>query len=144
MHSPRSGFTFLEVIISILIISILSGVVGLNLYRHVRRAKVEAARTQIKTFQTALQIYRTEQDTLPTQDQGLEALCKAPTTPPLPKQYPDEGYMESRNLPLDPWGHVYLYLSPGRNGEPYEILTYGSDGEPGGTGDAADISSSDL
>lgn len=68
----------------------------------------------------------------------------APETPPLPREYPDEGYLESRTVPEDPWGSPYLYLSPGREGEAYEIFTYGSDGEPGGEGEAADISSSDL
>ncbi len=140
----RRGFTFLEILIAMLIVSILSGAVGLSLYRHVRRAKVEAARTQIRTFMAALQIYRVEQGGLPSQAQGLEALCRAPTIPPVPRAYPEEGYLESRNLPLDPWGRPYVYLVPGRNNEPFEVISYGSDGEPGGTGEAADISSASL
>ena len=140
--SPRSGgFTFLEVLIAMLIVSILSGVVGLSLYQYVRRAKVEAARSQIKTLQTALQIFRSEQGQLPTQSQSLEALCQQPTTPPIPDKYPEEGYLDTPTVPKDPWGHDYIYLVPGRNGEPFEIISYGSDGEPGGTGDAADVSS---
>ena len=141
MTTRSSGFTFLEILISMLIISILSGVVGLSLYQYVRKAKVEAARTQIKTFQTALQIYRTEQGALPSQAQGLQALCTAPTVPPLPKEYPEDGYLDTKTAPLDPWGNPYVYLVPGRNNEPYEIICYGSDGEPGGTGEAADLSS---
>jgi general secretion pathway protein G len=140
----KQGFTFIEIVIAILIISILSGVAGLSLYRYVRQAQVEAARTQIKTFQSALQIYRTEQGQLPTQEQGLAALCVQPSAAPTPKSYPEEGYLETRNLPRDPWGNPYVYLVPGRNGEPYEIISYGSDGEAGGTGEAADISSADL
>lgn len=140
----RSGFTFLEVLIAMLIISILSGVVGLNLYRHVKRAKVEAARVQIKTFMTALQIYRTEHGQLPTQEQGLEALCVKPTVAPVPEPYPEDGYLDSRTLPRDPWGGDYVYLAPGRDGSPFEILSYGSDREPGGQDEAADISSAQL
>lgn len=140
----RGGFTFLEILIAMLIISILSGVVGLSLYQYVRKAKVEAARAQIKTFQTALQMYRAAHGQLPTQAQGLEALCQAPTDPPVPENYPEEGYLERRTLPQDPWGHAYVYLIPGRNNEAFEIISYGSDGEEGGTGDAADITSAQL
>jgi general secretion pathway protein G len=140
----RSGFTFLEVLIAMLIVSILSGVVGLSLYQYVRRAKVEAARSQIKTLQTALQIYRSEQGQLPTQTQGLAALCQKPTVEPIPEKYPEDGYLDNPTLPKDPWGHDYVYLVPGRQDEAFEILSHGSDGEPGGTGDAADLSSSQL
>jgi len=140
----RSGFTFLEVLIAMLIVSILSGVVGLSLYQYVRKAKVEAARAQIKTLQTALQIYRSEQGRLPTQSQGLAALCRKPPVEPVPEQYPEDGYLDNPTLPKDPWGHEYVYLVPGRQNEAFEILSYGGDGEPGGTGDAADLSSSQL
>lgn len=143
MHQ-KSGFTLLEILIAIVIISILSGTVGLSLYQYVRKAKIEAARSQIKTFQTALQMYRAAHGQVPSQEQGLEALCVAPTVGTIPKDYPAEGYLESRVLPKDPWGNPYVYLVPGRGGEPYEILCYGSDGEEGGTGEAADIASPSL
>ncbi len=81
---------------------------------------------------------------MPTQEQGLAALCVKPSVSPVPEQYPEDGYLESRKVPLDPWNREYVYLVPGRNGESFEILTYGSDGEPGGEGEAADTSSSDL
>ena len=138
----RGGFTFLEVLVSLLIVSILSGVVGLSLYQYVRKAKVEAARTQIKTFQTAIQIYRTEIGRLPTQEQGLAALCAKPAADPVPATYPEEGFLDNQTIPLDPWGNAYIYFCPGRNGETYEVVSYGSDGEPGGENEAADISSS--
>lgn len=143
-RAPRLGFTFLEILIALLIVSILSGVVGLSLYQHVRKAKIEAARTQIKTFQSALQIYRAEQGRFPTQDQGLQALCTRPESAPVPPQYPEEGYLESRRVPRDPWGRDYIYLVPGRNNEPYEIISYGSDGDVDGEGEAADISTASL
>jgi len=62
----------------------------------------------------------------------------------MPENYPEEGYLGSRNLPRDPWKNDYVYLVPGSDGEPYEILSYGADGEPGGEGEQADISSLDL
>lgn len=140
MHR-KSRFTFLEILVAMLIISILSGVVGLSIYQYVKKAKVEAAKSQIKTFQTALQVYRAAHGQLPSQAQGLEALCAPPSIAPIPKDYPAEGYLDSRNLPKDPWGNPYVYLIPGRKGEPYEIICYGSDGEEGGAGEAADLTS---
>lgn len=140
----RNGFTLIEILVVVLIISILAGVVGLSVLRHPGEAKATAATLQLKTFKNALQIYRMEQNRYPSQEQGLAALCVKPTTPPIPEKYPAEGYLESGKLPKDPWRHEYIYLAPGRNQEPYEIISYGSDGEPGGTDAAADISSSDL
>ena len=135
------GFTLIEILIAMTIIGILSSVVGLSVAGHLRKAKLEAARSQIKTFQTALQMYKAAHAQYPTTSQGLEALCVAPAIPPIPKDYPPEGYLESRRLPNDPWGNPYVYLVPGRKNEPFEIITYGADGEEGGVGEAADISS---
>lgn len=142
--NKKSGFTFLEILIAMLIVSILSGVVGLSLYQYVRKAKIESARAQIKTLQTALQMYRAAHGQLPNQAQGLEALCVVPTVEPIPENYPEEGYLERRTVPDDPWGRPYVYLIPGRNNEVFEILCYGSDGEEGGTGESADITSAQL
>ena len=137
----KSGFTLIEILIAMTIIGILSGVVGLSVSGYLRKAKLEAARTQIKTFQTALQMYKAAHAQFPSTAQGLEALCVAPVIPSIPRDYPPEGYLESRKLPNDPWGNPYVYLVPGRKNEPYEIISYGSDGEEGGVGEAADISS---
>jgi general secretion pathway protein G len=142
--NKKSGFTLIEILIAMTIIGILSGVVGLSVSGYLRKAKLEAARAQIKTFQTALQMYKAAHAQFPTMSQGLESLCEASAIPPVPKDYPAEGYLESRNLPKDPWGNPFIYVVPGRKGEPYEIVTYGADGEEGGTGEAADISSAQL
>lgn len=142
--NSRQGFTLIEILVVVLIISVLAGIVGVNVLRHPGQARTSAAKLQIKTFKNALQLYRMEQHRYPTQAQGLEALCSKPTLPPVPEMYPEEGYLDSRAVPLDPWGRPYIYIVPGRNNEPYEIISYGSDGEPGGTGEAAEISSSDL
>ncbi len=143
-REDRSGFTLIEILIVIIIISILAGVVSVNVLRKPGEARVSAARLQIKQLQTAVQLYKTEQGRVPTQEQGLEALVGKPVTEPLPRQYPAEGYLESRKLPKDPWNNEYIYLVPGRAGELFEIISYGSDGEPGGEGEAADLSSSEL
>ncbi len=144
MKQAQQGFTLIEILVVVLILSILAGIVGVNVLRHPGEAKVTAAKLQIETFKNALQIYQLEQGHLPTQEQGLEALCHKPRQAPVPEQYPPAGYLDKRSLPKDPWGRPYIYLVPGRSSEPFEILSYGSDGEPGGDGTAADISSSDL
>ncbi len=142
--SSPSGFTLIEVLVVIVIITLLSSIVAVNLFDKPGEARQSAARLQIKNLQTAVQLYRTRHGTIPTMEQGLQALVERPTRPPIPENYPPNGYLDSRQVPLDPWGNEYIYLVPGRSGEPFEIISYGSDGEPGGTGEAEDISSSFL
>lgn len=139
----QSGFTLVEILVVIVILSILATLVAVNVIRQPGEARVAAAKIQIKQLQTALQVYRTEQGRYPTQDQGLEALVRKPQTGIIPERYPSDGYLESREVPRDPWKNDYIFIAPGRNGESYEIISYGSDGEPGGVEDASDISSSD-
>ncbi len=140
----KGGFTLVEVLVVLLILMTLAGVVTVNVVRHRGESQVKAARIQIRQLQTALQTYRLEQNRYPTRRQGLDALVEKPGSPPVPSDYPPGGYLESDEVPLDPWGNPYIYLQPARNGQPYEIISYGQDGEPGGTGEAADISSTDL
>lgn len=135
----RAGFTLLEILVVVLIITILATLVGVNVVNKPGEAKVAVARTQLGTLRSALQLYRMQQGGYPTQEQGLEALCRPPTAPPLPQAYPEGGYLGSRQLPADPWGQPYVYLIPGPDGEPFEVLSYGRDGEPGGDGDATDL-----
>jgi general secretion pathway protein G len=142
--SRISGFTLIEILVVIIIITILAGIVTVNIVQKPGEARIAAAHLQIKQLQTALQMYHTAQGRYPTQAQGLEALVMKPSIDPIPPAYPDQGYLESRALPKDPWKNDFIYLAPGRNGEFYEIITYGNDGEPGGDGEAADISSSDA
>lgn len=140
----RQGFTLIELLVVIAIITILAGVVTVNLVRKPAEARVAAAKLQIKQLQTALNVYRTEQGRFPSQEQGLDALVRIPDRDPIPKNYPRDGYLDGTRVPLDPWGNAFIYITPGRSGESYEILCYGSDGEPGGEDDAADVSSSSL
>ena len=139
-----NGFTLIEILVVIVIITILAGIVTVNVVRKPAEARVAAAKLQIQQLKTALQFYRTEQGKYPTQSQGLEALVNKPTTDLAPANYPAEGYLDSPQVPKDPWGNEFIYLIPGRKGEPMEIISYGSDGEPDGENDAADLSSSDT
>ncbi|MBU1692635.1 MAG: type II secretion system major pseudopilin GspG [Verrucomicrobia bacterium] len=139
-----AGFTLIEILVVVLIITILAGIVGVNILHKPGEARVSAARMQLQQLKTAVQLYRAEQGRLPTQEQGLEALVTRPTREPVPQNYPDGGYLDSSKVPLDPWKHEYIYLVPGRRAEPFEIISYGGDGEPGGSGESVDLTSSDL
>ncbi len=139
----RRAFTLVEVLVVLVILSILAGVVTLNLVGQAGRARVTGARLQIRVLDDAVKAYRLDHGAIPTQDQGLEALVRPPTRPPIPRTYPEGGYLDAREIPLDPWGNPYLYFVPGRDGAPYEIVSYGRDGQPGGTGEDAEISSLD-
>ena len=139
-----SGFTLIEILVVVMIITLLASIVAVNVLRKPGEARISTARMQIRQLQTAIQLYRSEQGLLPSQEQGLEALVAQPSTEPIPQRYPAEGYLESRRVPKDPWNNDYIYIAPGRSGEAFEIISYGSDGEPEGEGEAADISSAAL
>ncbi|HMO50965.1 MAG TPA: type II secretion system major pseudopilin GspG [Kiritimatiellia bacterium] len=143
-HVLRGGFTLIEVLVVLAIISILAGIVTLNIVNRPSEAKVAAAKTQLRALKSGVNMYRTDNGMPPTLAQGLAALITKPTLPPIPPNYPVEGYLDTRVLPKDPWKNDFIYLVPGRRGEAFEIISYGSDGQPGGEGDAADLSSSDL
>ena len=139
--SRNAGFTLVEMLVVLAIISLLAGVVVLNVAPQLLAGSQGKAKAQIQVFSTALNTYYAEQGRYPTQEQGLEALVQKPVRGPIPARYPANGYLSTRELPMDPWGHPYIYLIPGRQGEVFEILTYGADGEEGGTGADEDLSS---
>ena len=144
MKNNRSGFSFIEILVVVAIISILATIVGVSIWPQLSGASVTAAKTQIGNFRTALATYYKDNLSFPTAEQGLSALCKAPTLPPEPKHYQEGGYLDSRDVPKDPWGSDYIYNVPGPEGKPYEIISLGRDGKEGGEGADADISSLDL
>ncbi|MBN1557546.1 MAG: type II secretion system major pseudopilin GspG [Lentisphaerae bacterium] len=143
-RAGADGFTLLEILVVVLIITILATIVGVNVANRPEEARIAAARAQIASLKTALRLYHMDNGMLPAPRQGLDALCTPPESEPRPRAYREGGYLDSRRVPDDPWGRPYSYLVPGREGEPFEIISYGSDGEPGGEGAARDISSSDL
>ena len=127
-----AGFSLIELLIAITIIVILGAVVGINLLDQPQKARQNSARMQLETFKTALYMYVSDNGIAPTQRQGLQALVEKPTTEPIPANYQPNGYLDARTLPKDPWGYDYVYLTPGRNGEHFEVICYGADGEEGG------------
>ena len=143
-NKNKSGFSLLEILIAIVIITILGTVVGIGLINQPQKANVAKAKMEINAIKTAVILYAAENRAIPTQRQGLEALVMKTSIPPIPENFPPDGYLDTRELPKDPWGRDYAYLVPGRKGESFEIICYGADGEDGGDGFNADISSSAM
>ena len=141
LRALRAGFTLVEILVVIAIISLLAGVVLLNIAPQIGMGSQAAAKAQIQVLSSAATTYRMAHGRYPTQPQGLEALVQKPSQEPIPENYPDGGYLSGRVVPPDPWKRPYVYLIPGRQDENFEILSYGADGEPGGSGANADLSS---
>lgn len=139
--TKQSGFSLVEILIAISIMVLLGTVVGIALNDLPTKGRCDAATLQVDAFKTAIQLYVADNGVPPTQRQGLEALVVKPTDAPIPNNYKPGGYLDSREVPLDPWGNDYAYLVPGSNGEPFEVICYGADGDVGGEGYDADISS---
>ena len=135
----RAGFTLVEILVVIAIMLLLAGVVLLNIAQQLGIGKQAAAQAQIQVLASGVSTYHMAHGVYPTPQQGLEALVKKPTREPIPANYPEGGYLNSRTLPLDPWKRPFIYLCPGLQNEPFEILSYGADGEPGGSGGNSDL-----
>lgn len=136
-----TGFTLIEMIVVIVVISVLAGLVGPMVFRNVSDAKQGAARAQIELLGLALDAYRLDNGMYPTTEQGLDALWKEPQVPPSPRW---RGQYTRKAIPLDPWGRAYIYVAPGRNVPGgYDLLSYGRDGRPGGEEEDTDVASWD-
>ncbi len=141
MSNRQSGFTLIEIMVVVVILSVLGALVVPQIMDKVDVAKVRRAQADIKAIETALDLYKLDQFKYPTTEQGLQALVKQPADPSI-TNYPPSGYLKT--MPKDPWNNVYQYQSPGTDGRDYEITTYGADGKPGGEGYNADISTATL
>jgi len=144
MLERRHGFTLLEMLIVVTIITILATIVVVNVAGGTDEAKVAKAKADIRSISAALEMYKLDNDLYPTTEQGLMALLEPSKVKPLPRQFKEGGYLQSRKLPVDPWKRQYIYLVPGMTGKPYELISYGADGEPGGDRYNADISCWDM
>jgi len=133
------GWTFIEVIVVLAIILILSGSIGIIAFRYISQAQVASAKNQIQLYSLALNSYALDNKVYPSSSQNLEALWTKPSGSPEASNWCGP-YVEKRPS-FDPWGNPYEYQVPGPHGLPFALLSLGADGCEGGEGEAADISS---
>jgi general secretion pathway protein G len=136
--SNRRGFTLIEIMVVIVILAALAALVGPKIIGRSDDAKLADAKLQIRNFETALKLYKLDNGVYPATEQGLMALVSKPTVGQIPRNYRQEGYLEAKKIPQDPWGGDFIYLSPGEQGD-YDLCSFGADGVKGGEGNGADI-----
>jgi general secretion pathway protein G len=138
-HSPRSrGFTLIELLVVVAIIGLLAAYVGPKYFSQIGKSEQAVAKAQVEGFSRALGAYRIDVGAYPSTEEGLTVLSSKPGDSLKAAKW-NGPYLE-KQVPNDPWGKPYIYRSPGSKSD-FEILSHGKDGQPGGVGDAADISS---
>jgi general secretion pathway protein G len=135
-RNGEAGFTLVEILVVITIIGLIMAIVGPRVLNYLGESKVKAAKIQIESFNSALDLYYLDVGSYPNSNDGLAALVQRPGN----AESWNGPYLKGGVVPNDPWGHQYVYRSPAEHA-PYEIVSYGSDGQEGGAGTAADISS---
>lgn len=128
------GFTLLELLVVIVIIGLLAAFVAPKYFGQIGRSKTQIAKAQIESFEKGLDQYRIDTGHYPTTDAGLSALIVQPAN-----ETNWHGAYLKKGIPADPWNHAYIYTSPGNNGREYDIVSYGGDGQQGGTDENADV-----
>jgi general secretion pathway protein G len=134
-YAGQQGFTLVEMLVVITIIGLIMGLIGPRVLNYLSESKVKAARIQLQSFASALDLFYLDAGRFPSTAEGLAALVQR--TPGVAAW--NGPYLKGGSVPNDPWNHVYIYRVPGEHG-PYDIVSYGSDGQEGGSGVAADIS----
>src|ERR1700684_3102419 len=129
-----AGFTLVEILVVITIIGLIMAIVGPRVLNSLGESKVKAAKIQIESLSSALDLYYLDMSRYPASSDGLAALVQRPGN----AQEWNGPYLKGGVVPNDPWGHPYVYRSPVERA-PYEIVSYGSDGQEGGPGTPADI-----
>ncbi len=133
----QAGFTFIEIMVAMMIVLILIGGASFMYIRYVGRARVVGAKNQIEAFSIALNGYYLDCGRFPSTDQGLQALWEKPILEPVPSQW--SGPYLNKEVPKDPWTHEYAYQNPGPSGLPFAVRSFGADGVEGGEGNDQDL-----
>lgn len=139
----QRGFTLIELMVVIVILGVLAGLIIPRIMGRPEEARRMKARVQIESIETALKLYKLDNGSYPTTEQGLQALVEAPSVGALAKHWRKGGYLEKGQVPKDPWGNEFVYLSPGVHGD-FDLSSYGKDGQPGGEDENADINNWEL
>jgi len=132
----QRGFTLVELLVVITIIALIMGIVGPRVLNYLTESKAKAAKIQIESFASALDLFFLDTGRYPNGSEGLTALVRRPGNIAAW----NGPYLKGGMVPPDPWGNPYIYRAPGQNGA-YDILSYGADGTEGGTGAGQDITS---
>lgn len=133
MMRKNLGFTLLELLVVIVIVGLLAGYVAPKYFSQVGKSEVQVARAQIESLDKALDQFRLDMRRYPNAEEGLDALVSKPANG---AQW--SGPYLKKAVPVDPWGHAYVYRTPGQKGD-FDLFSYGRDGKPGGSGEDADI-----
>ncbi len=139
----EAGFTLIELMVVIVILGLLAGLILPRFIGQSDTAKQQAARTQMALLESALKLYKLDNGSYPTTEQGLKALVEPPTAGNLPKNWRKGGYLEKGKVPKDPWKNEFVYVSPGSHSD-FDITSLGADGEPGGEDVDKDINNWDA
>ncbi len=129
----RLGFTLIELLVVVVIIGLLAGLVAPRYFGQVGKSEINVAKAQLDALEKALDQYRLDTGHYPSTELGLNALLQRPANEPK-----WAGPYLRKDVPLDPWGKPYVYKMPGEKGD-FDLLSYGKDGQPGGTGENADL-----
>lgn len=133
LKQKNGGFTLLELLVVIVIIGLLAGYVAPRYFSQVGKSEIQVAKAQIESLEKALDQYRLDVRKYPSTEEGLEALVSKPASATS-----WNGPYLKKSVPTDPWGRAYVYRTPGGKTD-YEVVTYGRDGKPGGSGEDADL-----
>ena len=137
MHKAARGFTLIEIMVVVVILGILAAIVAPNVMRRIDDAQVTKVSSDLRTIETALNLYRMDNFRYPTSEQGIKALYEKPNDSSV-RNWKEGGYLDSSGR-KDPWGNDYRYVYPGSHGKEFDIFTYGADNQEGGEGLDADI-----
>lgn len=135
-HPHDAGFTLVELLVVLAILVLLATFVGPRVIGYLGSSRTQAAKVQIESISTSLELFRIDAGRLPTAEEGLKALVSRPAA----VQTWNGPYLKKSGVPLDPWGRPYIYRVPGQHGE-FDILTLGADNAPGGGGENSDVGS---
>ncbi|HPL63480.1 MAG: type II secretion system major pseudopilin GspG [Syntrophales bacterium] len=132
------GFTLIELMVVLVILGVLAGLIVPRIMGRPEEARRQKTIIQMESIETALKLYKLDNGSYPTTEQGLQGLVEQPATGAIPRNWREGGYLEKGKIPKDAWGNNYIYVSPGTHGE-FDLSSLGADGEPGGEGKNRDL-----
>ena len=143
LKKDSRGFTLIEIMVVIIILGILAVYIGPKIMGRPEEAKQVKAKVDISALETALKLYKLDNGVYPSTEQGLQALVERPESGNIPTKWRDGGYLDKGKVPKDPWKNEFIYISPGVHSD-FDIISYGSDGVPGGEGQNMDINNWEI